>query len=143
MTKEQKRTIENQLKNYQQTQARIAEMIAGVSEAGLCAKYKNDGGGAASVRSAIDFSLGLAAITERKDYRWGMAIVKAFCYYGENSYISEVIKCRYFRYAWERLYVYRVCAEMHISKTALFKCIDDFLNTVHKYAINAGLMSVE
>ena len=143
MTKEQKRTIENQLKNYRQTKARVAEMIAEISEAGLCAKYKNDGGGMASVRSAIDFSLGLAAITERKDYRWFMSIAKAFYYYGESSYISEIIKCRYFRYAWDRLYVYKVCAEMHISKTALFKCIDDFLNTVHKYAISAGLMSVE
>lgn len=141
MTRDQRKMIEWQLKNYPTRQPQVAECIAAACERGTV-QYDREEVGRSSVRQHSDFTSKLDKIAERRDYRWCLVVENALNYF-HDSPIIDVVRCRYFEYGWERLYVYRVCAEMHISKTALFKCIDDFLNTVHKYAINAGLMSVE
>lgn len=141
MTREQRKTIEWQLKNYPARQTEVAERIADVCENGLCSKYAAKQTGRTSVREHSDFTYRLDQIAERRDYRWCLVVENTLKYFADSP-IADVARCRYFEYGWERLFVQPVCRKMHICKATLFNYLDTFLSVCHKYAIKYGLMDV-
>ena len=140
MTRDQRKTIEWQLKNYPTRQPQVEERIAAACERGTV-QYDREEVGRSSVRQHSDFTSRLDKIAERRDYRWCLVVENALNYF-HDSPIIDVVRCRYFEYSWERLYVVPVCQKMHICKATLFNYLDVFLDVCHKYAIKYGLMDV-
>lgn len=140
MTREQRKAIEWQLKNYPTRQPQVEERISAACESSTV-KYDREEVGRSSVRQHSDFTSRLDKIAERRDYRWCLVVENALNYFADSP-IIDVVRCRYFEYAWERLYVVPVCQKMHICKATLFNYLDVFLGVCHKYAIKYGLMDV-
>lgn len=142
MTHQQKRTIEYYLRTYPKRKELLEGRLMQAAEAGVCARYENDGGGVSSVRSVIDIADKLCDTVDGREYLWCKVIEDTFNYYGQ-SYICKVVRCRFFEHGRGITEVYKVCEEMSICKATLYNYSNIFFDQAHKYAMRYGLMEIE